>query len=562
VNNWILTAILVGPIIYIGVTLTAKSPVSIAEYEYGDRRLNPSDVLDSSIMYALQVAAIALFATWGHMYGFAAAAVPLFWMLGYIIFSWMLSDSFLQRFASDKSFRTLHDFLADRGTSRPVCVVAALLTLFGLAGPAMFEAFTVGRTIVAAAPNLGSSGGAGLALGFLAVALIYMIRGGFSGVVKLEQLQLAIGYGGFNVAFAGALYLNSDRIGNRQAILLAVICLICTVIFSIAKLWYHLKVRTYLANFPANQAAGQTRDVLGWIACLLGMASFLAVLIWLPQTEGIASKLATESGLPIHINFGFTALALLSLFVANAFYQFVDVTQWQRLLSIRPNTENLAETGKILRSNILIGGICSSLTWVIAVAFGVFLKYLYPDQDPYSVFSHFAGEVAKSQAKASAWLLFVFIAALIAVMFSTLDSLVAGTSFTVQNDILSGYWKSNSPGAVALSRISTVLVVLLQLAFYLIVSEVSGERVDAVLYVCWSFQLAMLPVVFSMLLGRGGTGWSRVAAMIAGAIAASLPLILNVADRTYEISPWLTVMASGTVLVVLGGFKRPRESYI
>lgn len=560
VNNWILAAILVGPVMYIAVTLTARSPASVAEYEYGDRSLNPSDVLDSSIMYALQVAAIALFATWGHMYGFAAAVVPLFWMVGYFIFSWMLSDAFLQSFASDKRFRTLHDFLANHGASRTVCVVAALLTLVGLSGPAMFEAFTVGRTIVAATPALGSSGSAGLSLAFLAIALIYMTRGGFSGVVKIEQIQLAIGYGGFNVAFAMALYLSSEQIGRERVVFLSIICLICAVLFFIGKLWYHFKVHAYLASFPENESATQTHDVLGWIACLLGVASFLIVLILAPQSESVDPSAMVENSSAEHMNFGFTALALFSLFVANAFYQFVDVTQWQRLLSIRPNTEDLAETGKILRSNILVGGVCSSLTWVIAVAFGVFLKYLYPDQDPYSVLSHFVGEIAKTSSHINGWLLFVLVASLVAVMFSTLDSLVAGTSFTVQNDILSGVWKSDRSTAVVISRISTVIVVFLQLAFYLTISEIAGNRVDAVLYVCWSFQLAMLPVVVAILFGGGGAAWGRVAAMIFGAIASTLPLLFDQADRVYEISPWLTVLVSSIALAVLGGFRRAGTS--
>ena len=141
-------------------------------------------------------------------------------------------------------------------------------------------------------------------------------------------------------------------------------------------------------------------------------------------------------------------------------------------------------------------------------------------------------------------------------MFSTLDSLVAATAFTVQNDVLPSFGNNRS---LFTARIATAFVIVIQLILYLAISEYAKGRVDAVLYVCWSFQLALLPVVVGLLFGRGGRYWSRVASIVAGCIAAVVPLSLDIPDRVYELSPWLTVLVATTVYFVTGGARKIPE---
>lgn len=556
-TSWILGAISTGPLLYILVTLISKPVKSTAEYEYGARNLNPSAVLDSSIMYALQVAAVALFATWGYLYGFVAVMVPVFWMAGYILMALVLSDRFLNKFAIDDGFRTLHDYISGSGKSKTVCIVAAMLTIVGLAGPAMFEVFTVGRALAATTPIIGPVGGSGLALAFLFVAVIYMTRGGFPGVVRLDHLQLAIGYGGFSIAFALSLYHFSPRINGDAVFWIGLVCLVSTSAFAVLKYYNHRAVNLYLNGFNPSNAPSNNRDILGWFACSLSSIAFLISIIASRSTL-TSDSVSFYNFFTSNSSFGFTVFATLSLFVANALYQFVDVTQWQRLLSIEVNRTNLPSVSKILRINILIGGACSSLTWVIAIAFGVFLKHLFPNPttDAYSVLTIFISEISKGIDFRSSAIAFIFIVSMIAVMFSTLDSLVSATAFTVQNDLLpNSIRNSNNYGLIA-ARSASVIVIVLQLIFYLIVSELAGNRVDAVLYVCWSFQLAMLPVVIGVIIDRSGAYYARAISMLSGSLAAVSPLVFGSAEIVYEYSPWLSVLFATVSYMLFGGLLR------
>ncbi len=550
--EWILAGLMVGPITYILLTLFSRAPQGVADYQFGSRKLNPADVVDSSIMYGLQVAAIALFATWGYIYGFAALIVPAFWAAGYGLFARVLSEAFLVRFAQDTQFRTLHGFLADHNRARAVCVVAAMLTLVGLAGPAMFEAFTVGRAFAISMPPLGPTGGAGLALSFLAVSLIYMTRGGFPGVVRLDQLQMTLGYGGFCAAFAMALVLFADRLGKSVTVWISLACLLAAILMALIKIAYDIQSWRYLARTGAKDLPKPTRDLLGLSAVGIGVVAF----IW-STAHGLGLQGPMAVSFPSYaaksFSFGFSALATLSLLVANGLYQFVDVTQWQRLLSVAVDRDSLGAVVRVLRGNVLVGGFCSALTWVIAVAFGAFLKGVFPDPgtDPYALLPSFITLVLATPSSLAGPLLFVFAAGLVAIMFSTLDALVAATAFTVQQDVLGG----DRPQSLMKARIVTTVVLVLQLALYLLVSELAKDRVDAVLYVCWSFQLAMVPIVALLIMGRAGGHAVRILAMVAGAAGALTPLFLGRAELAYEISPWMAVLASSAVYLVFGGWR-------
>lgn len=555
--NWLIAGLIVGPILYILITLYTPRLRSVDDYQFGERNLNPSDVVDASIMYGLQIAAIALFATWGFQFGLTALVVPAFWAVGYVIFALMLSNDFLGRFVQDNRFRTLHGFLADHGKVRSVRLVAALLTLIGLAGPAMVEAFTVGRSVAAAVPDFGAPGGVGLAIAFLAVSLIYMTRSGFPGVVRLNQFQMVVGYGGFCIALAGIMVWSIGRVGPSVIFNLSVGGMLTTIAIGVLKVWHDIASYRYVSLMLPDEAPKQTHDILGLSAVMIGIGSF-AVAAVNAATSDVGTVAAVAwfgTGTGTSNGYGFTLFATVSLFIANAFYQFVDITQWQRLLSIAVDQKKLSETAKVLRSNVVTGGICSSMTWVLAILFGIFLRSLFPaeDTDAYGLLPALLSELLVNSAE-TGFLLFILVAALLAIMFSTLDAVVAATAFTVQEDVIG---IENGRGSLGWARAITVFVVILQFAFYIAVSTAAGDRVDAILYICWSFQLAMLPTVVALLSGRGGSFFARVASMLAGCVGALSPLIFGAPEKAYEISPTAAVLAATTFYLLFGGWRKP-----
>ena len=551
--------LLSSPCLYLLVTLLNRPARSEEDFEFGARKLHPSQVLDSSITYSLQVAAIALFATWGYQYGMHALWVPAFWLLGYGLIAAAMSERFLTEFVNNTRFRTLHSFIAEAGRYRSVCVTAALITLVALAGPAMFEAFTVGRTVADSLPQFGPAAGGGIALAFLGMSIVYITWGGFTGVVRLDRWQLASGYGGFCTAFALALAIFADRVGGGVALLLGGLCLMTAGIMASAKIRYEIMTKSFLDALDPNYGAPRSIDRIGLIAIIGSFLIFFLLEVWLL----LFSASGDLRGAMAHVfvtnsNFGFTKLAFVSLLLANGLFQFVDITQWQRLLSIAVDREALHRTVRILRGNILFGGLCGSGTWVIAVFFGMFLKNLFPDPatDAYSLLPSFLKLVISSGLPGTHWLAFFFVAGLVSIMSSTVDAMVSATSFTVRSDILSiGLGRD---GSSTLSRISTVLALSVQLAIYLTVSEWAEGHVDAVLYVCYSFQLALLPSVTAMLIRRGGGLLPKLASMFAGCLGAAVPLYIGQPERAYELSPLLSVIMSWMAFIAVGGLRNQR----
>lgn len=429
-----------------------------------------------------------------------------------------------------------------------------------LAGPAMVEAFTVGRIIGVALPAFGPAGGVGIALAFLMVSLIYMTRSGFPGVVRLNQIQMTIGYGGFCVALAGAMILFKDLVSPNTSASLSFAGLAATICIARLKITHDVSTRKYLAGLDPKVAPRQTADLLGLSAVGVAVLSFTASGIFSLMNGAFSGDGgAFPNAFGGASTFGFTFLATLSLFMANAFYQFVDVTQWQRLLSLTVDKEKFSETCSMFRTNIITGGLCSSLTWILAIMFGFFLRTIFPDPtiSAYDVLPMFFVKLLENGSDLAGPLLFLFVAALVAIMFSTLDAIVAATAFTVQEDLLG---IESVKASLLLARSATVLVVFLQLIFYLLLSVASGDRIDAVLYICWSFQLSMLPVVFGLIMGRAGSYPARIASMAAGCLGALAPLAFGTAADAYEISPTAAIAFSAFVYLICGGGRRQSEA--
>lgn len=559
--NWVLAGILLGPIIYIVTVFLSRSPINDREFNFGNRTQHPTDVLDSSIMYAVQVAAIALFATWGYMYGMISALVPVFWLLGYFVFSWFLSRRFVNRFITDIDFGTLHSFIADGNRARSVCMLAATLTLIGLAGPAMFEVFTVARlTATTSAPHAPSSLGVILGIGLLMVSVIYMLRGGFPGIVRIDQIQLAIGYGGFALFFALMIVVYGNAFPRTPLLFVSFSAFLLSLSVSGSKFVYDRQVNRYAKLTSVVRSYNTFDRALDWAAMTMPPVLLLAAFLYVYLSE-LGQPTSPISLVALYgTEVGFSSLALVSLFVANAFFQFVDITQWQRLLSISVDAKHLDATLHILRANVTLAGISSSAIWCIAVLFGVSLRYIVPDSDPYAVLQAFSTIVFNGEGTLFPVMMLSFFFSLTAIMFSTLDALASATSFTVQRDILN--FRSHGSGALIAARSVTVLVIAMQFVFYQTLYSFTAGQVDAILYMCWSCQLALLPVVVSLLLSRPGAYLARFCSMSAGCLGAFWPLLSGATERTYEVSPWLSLAAAFVVYAGLGGYWRRRSEAV
>lgn len=528
-SDVILWAVLSGPLVYLVAILFSPAPTTSREYHYANRKLLAHEYVDTTIMYALQVAAVALFATWGYMYGIMAAVVPVFWGIGYLIIAWLIDSGHLDEFIESDSFGTLHQFIAHGGKFRLVSAVGAVLTLVAISGPAMFEAFFTASVIERASKDVPGFSTTALAILFLGFSAIYMLRGGFAGAVRLDRIQLATGYFGFVLLVSLSLY---SILGRQHDGIVAALALLLT----------GCSTAIFVGRISHSRSVGRN-DPFAFVCTGAALIPPIVVLFL-----SISSENASFDNIQFEKYFfpdTFSWLAILSLFVANALYQLVDVGQWQRLLSVDPHARSLVESRTLISTSIRNVALTSPITWVIAIVFGILLKVISPEANAYEASYLLVDHILGVPGQLKLWLLGALIVSLVAIMFSTIDALISATSFTVTNDIF--HRKIRSQYDVAIDRWATLGTLALQLFFYLFVKKLAQDKTDAVLYLCWSFQIGFTPAVLFAILKRDIPESVLILSLLAGVVGAAAPLALLGPDAIYEYSPWCALLGAGVI---------------
>ncbi|QWG24311.1 hypothetical protein KMZ93_05160 [Bradyrhizobium sediminis] len=525
----ILSAIIIGPLLYLLVASTAQSPKSLPDYYYAERTLKPTDFIDTTFMYGVQVAALSLFVAWGYLYGTRSLLVPVFWGLGYLVFSAALFVPAVRKALLSSGFGTLHSFLGRTHGSRLISILAASITLLALAGPAMFEPYFTAGAI---------ANGLGLKdaqleniqmlcfLGFVLISATYLVIGGFRTVVITNKWQLAVGYTAFN-ALVGLLLLllqepsAKDRSGYALLFLLAAL--------------------TLLALSVIVQAVQRRIDVFSILSHLISTAWLLYVVT--RHFDGIASFEDLQVLLSGQFRKSFEWYALLSLLIANGFYQFVDVGQWQRILSLQVD-ESADEYGRIWTVALTnaAAGLASSVSWCVAIFFGLMIQNAFPAEDPYAVLSTLLNRLSPFNDPLVA---FLFMTALLAIMFSTLDALCSSVSFTVQYDWFGGK-------NMFFARVITVAILGFYILWYLVLRLATNDKLDTVLYASWSLQVGLLPAVVAALFAKRALLGS-LGSLIGGTAGAMFLIVAGRPDDVFELAPLLALSgaAAGFVLGAL-----------
>lgn len=548
----LLFAILSGPIIYIIVTLASQKATTFEEYHFGTRTIKTEKFIDSTITYALQVAVITLFATWGYLYGFWTIWVPIFWALGYYLLSILLEKGKLDSFLKQENIGTIHQFLSNRGNLRILGGLAALASLLGIAGPAMFEAEFSGKLVANLIASLGDSDMVPstifnfhilLFATFLIVGAIYMLYGGFRAIVRTDSIQLGIGYCAFSLVMSALLF----NVAQTNSFIASVLMLFFLIITSIPLLWYwktHLtssnySMKTLIINtFPLFFSILLYSIVLLLIIVLPGenKAQFFSASAWVVffKEQQIANP------------FSLGGITLLSLLIANGLYQVVDIGQWQRLASVEYDKEKFSDYRKRLVSSIRVIMVYSPITWIIAIFFGMILRYIVPNiSNPYDAVTIF---LVKFQATGTFFGYFVvvlFVLSIISIMFSTVDSLISSISFTIHNDWLSQLNKRFR--TISMARYLTIIFLIFIFFFYVWSLKFVTNFSD-ILYCCWSFQIALFPIVIASIRKSYVPGWLSFFSLLFGMIAAIVPIVVN-SLNPYEHSPILALSTSSIIMI-------------
>lgn len=556
----LLLALFSGPLLYVLVALGERKPDTYEDYHISGRTIPQTHFVGTTVAYAWQVAALALFASWGWKYGFWTILVPAFWALGYYIIAFLVRSGRLDTFLFQDSIGTIHQFIASKGNLKLVGILAAFASLIGITGPAMYEANLSGDVVARLiAAHLGHSGddsvlslhGAGFFAIFLASAAAYMLRGGFRTVVSTDVYQLAIGYVAVSFVMSALLW-QLARVGEFVP---AFVILLLLTIISAWLLWYwHPPSKSKHTLFGLS--ASSTPLAIGASAYL----TTLMLIVALPSS-GKAAALSAGTWMHfveqqrLHQPFAMGGWALLSLLIANALYQLVDVGQWQRLAAVQYDPNNKEELRRTLvRANKVVT-LYSPSTWVVAMFFGMMLRYLVPevnDSNYYNALRLFLLHYQSIGGWFANTIVLVFLVGMIAVMLSTVDSLVSCLAFTLHNDCVVPFrpkWRTT-----IVAEVMTGAYLVGGFLLYLEGTRLVSNLAD-ILYSCWSAQIGLLPAIMIAFYRRNTSGAAMSLSILGGLAGAVAPLIVRKLTGLpwdpYRFAPPLALLGS-TLFMLLG----------
>ena len=213
-------------------------------------------------------------------------------------------------------------------------------------------------------------------------------------------------------------------------------------------------------------------------------------------------------------------LALISLFLANVLWMPVDLSTWQRIASVRSGKdllENLTRgTGRVLWE--------SPGTWMLGAVLGLTVSaagIVKPGQDTSNALFAYS-DYLSAGGIATRFLYPLFVAACVAVMFSTIDSIVSAISFTASRDLPPFSGKRRS------ARGWTLAIVLSGAFLYVWLRAGLGANLQTILYGAYSSQLSLIVVALMSLSSRPARKPAAIASILFGFVGDLIAVILAI----------------------------------
>jgi Na+/proline symporter len=518
---------------------------SEAEYLIAGQHVSANDYANTSVGYALQMAAVFLFADWGAHYGIGALWVALFWCLGFALLYWLLPK--FMPFRDKTEPMTLHEYLAKSvGGSRRVQIVASLATILGLSGTLMNEVFytlTVYEPVTGEGPLVRA-----LAIVFLAVGMSYVVVNGFKAEVRAERVQMVIAY----VGFIGVLVLSLPFVWSYATptsyarVELGLIATLALLV--VAKVNFTSRFRSWRETFPDSQV-------------VIPIIAILIILLQRQWTQMIPHG-HVQSVLEKPFDVQITAmgwLGVISLFVANALWMPVDLATWQRVESVDGRDGKGLQR---LRKGTLRVLIESPASWSLGVVLGWILSaggFVPISGDTSAALGSFANALATGSRTAQVpwanlFLYVPFLAACVAIMLSTISGLLTAVGYTAYRDLLGPRTRTLNR-----ARIWTLGILAVTYVAYTAALNVPGATLATLLYGAYAMQLALIVSVLVVLAGGRGSARAAFASIAFGMVASIVCTALAIwtgAEALYVLPPVAAVLVAIAFYCVVYPFER------
>lgn len=514
-------AIALPLLIYVigALSVKRKDILNPDDYFVAYKKVGVTAFSSSSIAYAFQVSTIYPFLLWGASgFYFVPAVNTICWGLGIFIFL-LCFNRYKQFIGKDL---TLHGFLGEHYGLR-VRVVASYLTIIGFLGLAIAETYFGSKVLLSIIENKN------IFYFVILFALLfvygYIAYGGQLSSIRTDQLQLIISYigiFGLMLFFCYLLILNGTHISGALTISFLILIIYIPVVLLVRKFKF--------INFSEKDSKGNK---------IINVVLNTAIVILLTLVAGISIFQLTKSDFEFSINNlfnieGFGIPGLISLAILPLCFQFVDLSNWQRLLSVKTDDESDSEgLFKNIRKGLKIYAIESPFTWIVFIFFGLLTVSSLPNFSFQDLLIDLPKSLINSGDLIQEFFGFAFIVSVLAIMLSTVDSFIIAIIFTFvydsygktrklidsKNEIAI---KTNYKRIINAGKVFGLITILLGVFLFVLFDKKipnGGELFINLLFAFYAAQLSFFPLIFGILFfqKQPSTFWA-LSSMVSGAV--------------------------------------------
>jgi hypothetical protein len=486
------------------------------DYFVAFKKIGVTAFSSSSVAYNFQVSTIYPFLLWGasNIY-FIPSINTLCAGFGILIFA-LCYPKYKHIIGKDI---TLHGILGEN-YGNTVRIVASYMTITAFLGFAISETYFGSKVIMSFMPDKNYA--------YLLITIIllfvycYIAYGGQLSSIRTDQLQLMISYTGIFGMLLYFLYLVITRLNSIPSILsweLLALCVYMVFVFTLRKFRF--------IKFSEDDATND-RIINNLLNTLIVV---LFILLFLFSLYTFISKKQLPDAKPFFSIEGFGIPGLLSLIILPLTFQFVDLSNWQRLLSVKHEKDSDTTLEKNIRRGLLTYAFESPFTWLIFIIFGLLAINALPKFSFNDLLIDIPHRLLVSKSILEQCFGYVFILSIISIMLSTIDSFLMGIIFTFvydSNPKTRKIMDSNDPQEKIMNNkyliktgkifglIAIIIGIILFITFDKSIPN-GGEMFINLLLAFYSAQLGFLPHILGILFlkKRPSSAWA-IASMITG----------------------------------------------
>lgn len=516
------------------------------DYFAAFRKVGRSEFTSSSIAYGFQVSTIYPYLFWGaSLFLFVPFINALFWCFGILLF--YLNFDKIQKYLG--SGKTLPGLIGDAYGER-ARQISSILTVIGFIGYIIAELWFGSRVLLAIFPsNIWVYSSIFIFIVFIGV---YLFRSGQISSIITDQLQLSFTYFGIFGIIIYLLYISFTNSSELDGFLFWGLVIITILIPGIL---YLRKFKFVSFDSKADKAI----NVLIVLSFIL-IGGFAIINLFSGGYDFSISDFINLEG------FGYAGL--ISMMLLPLLWQFVDLTNWQRLLSVK-HSENKEGVNQDIKKGLLNFSIESPFTWVLFIIFGVLISTSLPEWTFTDILIDFPAQLIASELLIENIFGYIFILSIISIMLSTVDSFIMGISFTYVYDLnresknlieSDNSIISNSNEIIKKGKVfsfSSVIIAVFLFIFFDNYVMGGGDLFINLLLTFYTASLSFFPLVFGFIFLRNkpNSVWAN-ASMIIGALCG---ICLGVISVLYMPSiawyPILTTVIISSSIYLIGYIK-------